>query len=315
MLWLQATDDLVSRGPGQLPAFSASVLALEAYCRAHPQTRIIEPLAMLEQVRKQPCARQPVQEVSKRCHAAAISCFHSAPDHPPASPEALTDGDKVCLHDAASLPTAGFWLRMCANQRCCLCLRHQQASGKCCVSLLQQVLDRRAMSALFDRVAAAACQAGLNLHSLPCLQVTAAALCEAVQSGQVVAASLQASSRCCHAVLQQVQGQHAPLISLSGVLLHAAVLTAPSSLQLTSLPPPDELLGRLSAAGISLPAIFKSAVACGVAEAHKMAIALRPEGLSEVDVPMPACVQPFVDHGAVIHKIYAAGGQVCLPLH
>eukprot|EP00891_Asterochloris_glomerata_P005550 jgi/Astpho2/5550/Aster-02810 len=128
----KATDDLVSRGPGQLPAFSASVLALEAYCRAHPQTRIIEPLAMLE--------------------------------------------------------------------------------------------------------------------------------------------------------------------------------------QLTSLPPPDELLGRLSAAGISLPAIFKSAVACGVAEAHKMAIALRPEGLSEVDVPMPACVQPFVDHGAVIHKIYAAGGQAELGL-
>ena len=93
-------------------------------------------------------------------------------------------------------------------------------------------------------------------------------------------------------------------------------MTAPCwSLQLTSIPAPDKLLGSLSAAGIPLPAIFKSAVACGVAEAHKMAIALRPEGLSEVDVPMPACVQPFVDHGAVLHKIYAAGRQVCLPLH
>ena len=112
-----------------------------------------------------------------------------------------------------------------------------------------------------------------------------------------------------------MQGQPAPFVSLSGVLLLAAVLTAPFSLQLTSLPPPDELLGSLSADGIPLPAIFKSVVACGMAEAHKMAIALQPEGLSEVDVPMPACVQPFVDHGAVIHKIYAAGGQVCLPLH
>ena len=105
-------------------------------------------------------------------------------------------------------------------------------------------------------------------------------------------------------------------ISLSGVLPLAAVMSAPCwPLQLTSLPAPDKLLGSLSAAGIPLPAIFKSAVACGVPEAHKMAIVLRPEGLSEVDVPMPACVQPFMDHGAVIHKIYTAGGQVCLPLH
>ena len=59
--------------------------------------------------------------------------LHSAHAHAPAFPGALTDLARDCLPGAACMPTSGLWLSVCANQRRCPCLRHQQASGQRCV--------------------------------------------------------------------------------------------------------------------------------------------------------------------------------------
>lgn len=41
-----------------------------------------------------------------------------------------------------------------------------------------------------------------------------------------------------------------------------------------------------------------------------MALLLRPEGCVDLRVPLPAVVTEFVDHDAVIHKVYVIGSKV-----
>jgi len=60
----------------------------------------------------------------------------------------------------------------------------------------------------------------------------------------------------------------------------------------------------------SLPFIVKPQVACGVDEAHHMALVLHPEGFPGLEVPTPAIVQEYVDHGGVVWKVYVLGEEV-----
>jgi len=46
----QATDELISRGPQQLPHFSARIASLAAYTKAHPETALVDPLDKVHQV-------------------------------------------------------------------------------------------------------------------------------------------------------------------------------------------------------------------------------------------------------------------------
>ena len=47
---LQATDELVSRSPQELPHFSVRIASLAAYIKAHPATVIVDSLDKLQQV-------------------------------------------------------------------------------------------------------------------------------------------------------------------------------------------------------------------------------------------------------------------------
>ncbi|KAL4448397.1 hypothetical protein ABPG75_005616 [Micractinium tetrahymenae] len=67
---------------------------------------------------------------------------------------------------------------------------------------------------------------------------------------------------------------------------------------------------QLAAAGVGLPCIVKPQAACGVAEAHQMAFVLHSSGFDDLEVPLPAVAQEYVDHGGVVWKVYVAGGQV-----
>lgn len=64
-------------------------------------------------------------------------------------------------------------------------------------------------------------------------------------------------------------------------------------------------------AGVSLPCVVKPRVACGPDVAHAMAFILHPSGLHpDLDVPLPALLQEYVDHQATVWKVYVAGEQV-----
>lgn len=71
-----------------------------------------------------------------------------------------------------------------------------------------------------------------------------------------------------------------------------------------------DLAQSLSEAKLSLPSIVKPQVACGVADAHSMAITFRVEDFKDLNVPLPAIVQEYVDHSSTIFKIYVLGEQV-----
>ncbi|KAF2603256.1 hypothetical protein F2Q70_00024573 [Brassica cretica] len=65
-------------------------------------------------------------------------------------------------------------------------------------------------------------------------------------------------------------------------------------LQIDSYDEPD-LAQNLSRAGLSLPCIVKPQVACGVADAHSMAIVFRVEDFKDLNTPVPAIIQNPVD--------------------
>ncbi|KAL4433219.1 hypothetical protein ABPG77_003267 [Micractinium sp. CCAP 211/92] len=67
---------------------------------------------------------------------------------------------------------------------------------------------------------------------------------------------------------------------------------------------------QLAAARVGLPCIVKPQAACGVAEAHQMAFVLHGSGFDDLEVPLPAVAQEYVDHGGVVWKVYVAGEQV-----
>ncbi|KAL2454507.1 Inositol 1 [Abeliophyllum distichum] len=67
---------------------------------------------------------------------------------------------------------------------------------------------------------------------------------------------------------------------------------------------------RLVEAKLPLPNIVKPQVACGVADAHSMAIVFKVDNYKDLDVPLPAVVQEYVDHSSLLYKFYALGGKI-----
>ncbi|KAL6501127.1 hypothetical protein OROHE_025324 [Orobanche hederae] len=81
----------------------------------------------------------------------------------------------------------------------------------------------------------------------------------------------------------------------------------------------DDLEQRLAEAKLSLPNIVKPQVACGVSDAHSMiylkvptseAIVFKVGQYKDLNVPLPAVVQEYVDHSSLVYKFYALGGKV-----
>ncbi|KAH7330751.1 hypothetical protein KP509_20G000100 [Ceratopteris richardii] len=68
--------------------------------------------------------------------------------------------------------------------------------------------------------------------------------------------------------------------------------------------PPSKILEDC---GFSLPAIIKPQVACGVSNAHIMAVVFNEAGFLNLDVPTPSVIQEYVDHGSTLYKFYVIG--------
>jgi hypothetical protein len=74
---------------------------------------------------------------------------------------------------------------------------------------------------------------------------------------------------------------------------------------------PEILRTASTVSKVSLPCVVKPHVACGVEESHQMAFILHSTGLhSELQVPLPALLQEYVDHKSLVWKVYVAGNQV-----
>ncbi|XP_050203698.1 inositol 1,3,4-trisphosphate 5/6-kinase 4 [Mercurialis annua] len=86
-------------------------------------------------------------------------------------------------------------------------------------------------------------------------------------------------------------------------------IRGPHFLKVDDFNEPD-LIRRLSEAKLSLPSIVKPQIACGVADAHSMAIVFRVEDFKDLSVPLPAIVQEYVDHSSTLFKIYVLGEKV-----
>ncbi|KAK8966071.1 Inositol-tetrakisphosphate 1-kinase 4 [Platanthera guangdongensis] len=69
-------------------------------------------------------------------------------------------------------------------------------------------------------------------------------------------------------------------------------------------------MDQLSEAKLSFPMIVKPQVACGVADAHNMALVFKTEDFKNLCVPLPAIVQEYVDHGSSLFKFYVLGERV-----
>lgn len=70
------------------------------------------------------------------------------------------------------------------------------------------------------------------------------------------------------------------------------------------------LLEMLKSCKVSLPAIVKPQMACGVPDSHKMAVVFRPEGYINLAVPTPSTIQEYIDHGSRQYKFYVIGRQI-----
>lgn len=86
-------------------------------------------------------------------------------------------------------------------------------------------------------------------------------------------------------------------------------LRSPHFLKVDKYDPPS-LKDQLSEAKLSFPMIVKPQVACGVADAHDMALVFKTEDFTSLCVPLPAIVQEYVDHGSSIFKFYVLGERV-----
>ncbi|KAI3470445.1 hypothetical protein Pfo_027108 [Paulownia fortunei] len=86
-------------------------------------------------------------------------------------------------------------------------------------------------------------------------------------------------------------------------------IRAPHFLKVDSLDEPN-LEQRLAEAKLSLPNIVKPQVACGVSDAHSMAIVFKMDHYKDLNVPLPAVVQEYVDHSSLLYKFYALGGKI-----
>ncbi|KAL5164198.1 Inositol 1,3,4-trisphosphate 5/6-kinase 4 [Glycine soja] len=66
----------------------------------------------------------------------------------------------------------------------------------------------------------------------------------------------------------------------------------------------------LAEARLSLPCIVKPKVACGVSDAHKMAIVFKVDDFKNLSVPLPAVIQEYVDHSSTLYKFYVLGEKI-----
>ncbi|KAE8671883.1 Inositol-tetrakisphosphate 1-kinase 6 [Hibiscus syriacus] len=83
----------------------------------------------------------------------------------------------------------------------------------------------------------------------------------------------------------------------------------PHFLKVNSFDEPD-LVQRLHDAELSPPSIVKPQVACGVADAHSMAIVFSVEDFKDLSVSVPAVIQEYVDHSSTLFKFYVLGERV-----
>ncbi|KAK3132923.1 hypothetical protein QOZ80_6AG0529620 [Eleusine coracana subsp. coracana] len=86
-------------------------------------------------------------------------------------------------------------------------------------------------------------------------------------------------------------------------------LRAPHSLKVNNFHD-GKLEKQLAEAKLSFPLIVKPQVACGVADAHNMALVFKFEEFSNLTVPLPAVLQEYIDHGSKIFKFYVIGDKV-----
>ncbi|KAM3258997.1 hypothetical protein ACQJBY_050643 [Aegilops geniculata] len=86
-------------------------------------------------------------------------------------------------------------------------------------------------------------------------------------------------------------------------------LRAPHSLKVINFNG-SELQKQLAEANLSFPLIVKPQVACGVADAHNMALVFQIEEFGNLSVPLPAILQEYIDHGSKIYKFYVIGDKV-----
>ncbi|PON32448.1 Inositol-tetrakisphosphate 1-kinase [Parasponia andersonii] len=110
-------------------------------------------------------------------------------------------------------------------------------------------------------------------------------------------------------VLDRLKIQHIllGLENLEGA--SGCVIRGPHFLEVHDYKEPD-LIERLSGAKLSLPCIVKPQVACGVADAHNMAIVFKVEDFKDLKVPLPAVIQEYVDHSSTLYKFYVLGEKV-----
>ncbi|CAN1167683.1 Inositol 1,3,4-trisphosphate 5/6-kinase 4 [Linum perenne] len=77
-----------------------------------------------------------------------------------------------------------------------------------------------------------------------------------------------------------------------------------------------EMDQRLLEAKLSFPTIVKPQVACGLSDAHSMAIVFKSEDFKNLSVPLPAVSQAsmddseYVNHSSTLFKIYVLGKKV-----
>ncbi|KFK37221.1 hypothetical protein AALP_AA4G229400 [Arabis alpina] len=109
-------------------------------------------------------------------------------------------------------------------------------------------------------------------------------------------------------VLDRVKMQHI-LLGLEELTVAGRKIRGACFLKIDSYDEPD-LAQNLSKAGLSLPCIVKPQVACGVADAHSMAIVFRVEDFKDLNTPVPAIIQEYVDHSSRIFKFYVLGEKI-----
>ncbi|XP_042393302.1 inositol-tetrakisphosphate 1-kinase 6-like [Zingiber officinale] len=86
-------------------------------------------------------------------------------------------------------------------------------------------------------------------------------------------------------------------------------LRAPYFLKIDAFNEPN-LRDQLSEANLSFPIIVKPQIACGVGDAHNMALVFKFEDFKGLHVPLPAILQEYLDHGSLIYKFYVLGTNV-----
>ncbi|CAA7050542.1 unnamed protein product [Microthlaspi erraticum] len=109
-------------------------------------------------------------------------------------------------------------------------------------------------------------------------------------------------------VLDRLKMQHI-LLGLDDLKAAGRKIRGACFLKIDSYSEPD-LAQNLSRAGLSLPCIVKPQVACGVADAHSMAIVFRVEDFKDLNTPVPAIIQEYVDHSSRIFKFYVLGEKI-----